>query len=93
MGYSYRNHGQIKDFWPDNDEKTFYLQSGFGTRTLEVIFNDAKTHFARFGIEVQMSDLEITAEKIHTYCLTYDRYDPGDWTDFLVIRKIEVDPK
>ena len=79
MGYSYRNNGQIKDFWPDDDENTMYRLSG--NDSLQEIIELAQEKWP--GISLQ--DITISAEKIHTSCLTYDLYDPSDYTDFVII--------
>ena len=79
MGYSYRNNGQIKDFWPDDDENTMYRLSG--NDSLQEIIELAQEKWPGSSLE----DIIISAEKIHTSCLTYDLYDPSDYTDFVII--------
>ena len=32
-----------------------------------------------------LGELEISAEHIHTDCLGYDRYDPMDYTNYIII--------
>ncbi len=81
MGYSTRNNGQIKDFWPDDDESTMYFSND---ETLEDIFDKACEKWPG----ILMEELKISSEYIHTSCLTYDRYDPSDWTNFLRISRI-----
>lgn len=80
MTYSYRNNGNIKDFWPDDDDKTIYIPSDIPWSMQELIekANQKWPH-------IKMSDIEISSEKIHTHCLTYDRYDPGDYTNFIIL--------
>ena len=79
MGYSYRNNGQIKDFWPDDDANTMYRLSG--NDSLQEIIELAQEKWPGSSLE----DITVSAEKIHTSCLTYDLYDPSDYTDFVII--------
>lgn len=81
MGYGTRNNGQIKTYWPDDDENTLFIPR---SETLSVLLDRIKSHF---GEDVDFDSLDIEAQKIHTNCLTYDLYDPSDHTDFLVITK------
>ena len=81
MGYSYRNNGQITDYWPDNNENTLYIED-LGLETIGTILDRAREHF---GEGVDLRDLNIQASQIHTSCLTYDQYDPSDYTNFIVI--------
>ena len=41
------------------------------------------------GDDANLDDFVISAEHIHTECLYYDRYDPSDYENFIVI---EYDP-
>ena len=84
MGYSYRNGGQIKDFWPDNTPGILYIESSYAEIGFADIIHQIVTHF---GDGIPLTDFTISAEYIHTSCLTYDLYDSSDWTNFLVIRK------
>jgi fumarate reductase subunit C len=81
MGYSTRFGTEITDFWPDDDDTTLYLASGW--LTLAELIQHAKGHF---GEAVQMEDIEVSSEKIHTHCIYYDLYDAGDYTDFIVLK-------
>jgi hypothetical protein len=85
MGYSTRasHHGQtIKTFWPDDDEDTMYLTSS-SQHSLSAIINMCKEKWP----DTDFNDLVFESEKIQTDCLDYDLYDPGDHTDFIVIRR------
>jgi hypothetical protein len=85
MGYSYRFGTDIKTFWPDDDEKTMYIKSeGWGCTMADLMQHITD----KWGEDVQMTDIEVHSEKIHTDCLTYDLYDAGDYTDFIVLKKI-----
>lgn len=82
MGYSTRNNGQIKDFQPDNDENTLYVA---GSMTFEELSEAIIAHFG----DVTPDQITIESEYIHTSCITYDLYDPGDYTNFIIIRKTQ----
>lgn len=83
MGYSYRNNGQIKDFWPDDDENTIYRVSG--SDSLQDLLTLAQEKWPGVSLE----DIQITSEKIHTSCLTYDLYDSSDYTEFVILTRIK----
>lgn len=83
MGYSYRNNGGIKDYWPDNDKDTLYLEG----RLVSTLLESIREHF---GEAVDFDILDISPECIQTYHLTYDLYDPNDYTKFLVITRRKV---
>lgn len=80
MAYSTRNNSQIKDFWPDDSDTEMYLESG-SPRSLKELMEIAKKKWP----DAMLSEIDISSEKIHTYCITYDQYDPGDYTDFIVL--------
>ena len=83
MGYSYRNNGGIRDFQPDNTDTEFFLNGEYDGYTLSDIIDRAIEYF---GIEkFDLDKVTITPEYIHTECLGYDRYDPGDYTKFIRI--------
>jgi hypothetical protein len=81
MGYTYR--GAIKDYWPDDTDTEFYIA---GTRSIAEIVELAKE---KFGDNIDLNDVEIHSEYIHTSCLGYPRYDPGDYTNFTVVTLIK----
>lgn len=66
------------NYSPDDGELHFYM---YGSATIEEIMERAEE---KFGSSI---GLTITPERIHTRCLTYDLYDPGDYDDFLLISK------
>lgn len=78
MGYSYRNNGAIKDFWPDDTDTEFYIVDD---ESLETIIEMCQTRWP----DAKLSDIKIESEYIHTRCVTYDLYDFMDWTRFLKI--------
>lgn len=78
MGYGTRDGG-IKTFWPDDDDKTIYIDRDL---SLSEIIKIAKE---KWGDGVDFDNLTIGSEYINTDCLGYDRYDPIDYTQFVVI--------
>jgi hypothetical protein len=80
MTYSTRNNGQIKDYWPDNNESTLYLT---GELTLSDLISSITEHFGSSDLD----KFTLSSEYIHTSCLTYDQYDSSDYTNFIVITK------
>lgn len=79
MGYSYSNNGQIKNFWPDNDDKTIYIVSAIESLADIILMVRQKWP------DATLDDVRIEAKNIHTSCLTYDQHDSSDYTEFLVI--------
>jgi hypothetical protein len=77
MGYT--KNGSITNFWPDNTDNEIYIASGCDS--LEDLMQIAKDKWPT----ASMADINITSEKIHTSCITYDQYDGGDYTEFLVL--------
>jgi hypothetical protein len=79
MGISY--DGSIKNYWPDDTETIMYI---YGNYSLSEIIEKIKDHF---GNDVNLDDVSIRSEYIHTSCLTYDLYVPSDYTNFIVVEK------
>ena len=77
MGYSTDRNG-IKRFWPDDDEKTIYLSGEYSLGELVLVAQEKWP-------DASMDDIEISTDYIHTHCLGYNRYDPGDYTCFIVL--------
>ena len=73
-----------RSYTPENDKNTLYINSNYISIGFEELQQCIENHF---GAEINMADLSIEAEYIHTECLGYDLYDPSDYTRFLVIRK------
>lgn len=80
MGYT--TEGSIGRFWPDDTEDCFYIT--YGT-SLGDIIRLAEKKWP--GIDADA--IKVDAEHIHTDCLTYDRYDPSDYTQFVVVTRIK----
>lgn len=87
MGTFYRNGNEktgIQCFRPDDGPDHFYVATGWtdGPVALSDILS---TVLGKWGNDVDLSRVDIQAEHIHTNCIGYDRYDPGDYTDYLKI--------
>lgn len=80
MGYGTRN-GSIRTFWPDDTDTCFYIPS-LSAPSLAEIIQRAK---AKWGEDIDLEKIDISSEYIHTDCLTYDLFDRGDWTDFVIV--------
>lgn len=86
MGYGTRGGGlggKIQTFWPDDTDEVMHIQSGYGAR-LQELLEKAQEKWPGISLD----QIEISAEHIHTDCLGYDRYDAGDYSDFIILRKI-----
>lgn len=83
MGYGTRNNGNITTFWPDDTDDTIYLE---GNYSLAEIFLKATE---KWGNDISLDDIDISSEYIQTDCIYYDRYDPMDYTNFIVITRNE----
>ncbi len=81
MGIS--KQGSITNFWPDDTDVLIHIASSGGISLSDLMRRVGD----KWGEPVSLDDITITAEKIHTSCLTYDLHDPSDHTDFLVIEK------
>lgn len=81
MGYKKRSGTNITDFWPDDTDKEFFISTESYVSLAEVLDKARE----KWSTDVDLEKLNIEAQHIHTYCLGYDRYDAGDYTDFLRI--------
>lgn len=82
MGLTTRRGTEIQDFTPDDTEDTFYIDTNFFAPALDDILGRA---YEKWGSDINISYLKIEAKYIHTECLGYDRYDPSDYTNYLVV--------
>lgn len=83
MGYYYRFGTNIQCFQPDDDANNLWLQYDI---ELPYLLSQIRQHF---GEDAKLEDFCIAPEYIHTDCLGYDRYDPGDYTNYLHIYRKE----
>lgn len=79
MGYT--KDGHITNFWPDDTSNTIYIEDTKSMSILDII-SKAKE---KWGEDIMLDSLTISAESIHTSCLYYDLYDSSDYTDFIVL--------
>lgn len=82
MGYSTPDprYPSAVNYWPDNDDNTFYIAAD------EIEFKELQDRAKEyFGSRFDEDKISIGFEKIHTSCIHYDLYDPGDWTDFIIV--------
>jgi hypothetical protein len=85
MGYGTRDGSwghRIPTFKPDNTDDTLYIEADWMTVRLDDLLVRVKEYF---GEDVNLENITISAEHIHTDCLGYDRYDRGDYTNYIVI--------
>ena len=64
MGYSYRNNGQITDFWPEDDEDTMY---NAGDYSLQELLELVKAKWP----DTPLENIVIASEYIHTLSLIH----------------------
>lgn len=83
MGETIRPGTGIRDFTPDNDVNTLYVRADNNSLPLLELIDRINDHFG----PIDHSTLTIEAEYIHTECLGYDRYDSGDYTNYIVVRR------
>lgn len=90
MGYGTRQQwgGTIKTFWPDDTDDEMYL-TGSSQHSLAAIIEMCREKWP----DTDFNDLLFESESIHTDCLDYNRYDPMDYTDFIVIRRAPAEEK
>jgi hypothetical protein len=80
MGYIQRPGSEITDFWPDDTETQMYWESNYSV-SLARLLEKAKEKWPNATLD----NIQITSEKIQTECLYYNRYDSGDYTDFIIL--------
>jgi hypothetical protein len=85
MGYIKRPGSLITDYWPDDGPDHFWLTSSRQS-SIAAIIEMAKE---RWGQDIDLNDISIESEEIHTSCITYDLYNPSDWTDFIKISRMK----
>lgn len=85
MGYGTRNDGSaIRTYWPEDTATTMYINPGLATTVYDIL-----SRTQRKWPGTSLEDLSITTEHIQTNCIGYDRYDPNDYTTFIVIELID----
>jgi hypothetical protein len=84
MGYETTRTG-IRNFTPDDDDDTMWIEAHYTGIDIETILVKAKAKWP----DVTPEQISIQAEHVHTSYLGYDRYDPGDHTNYLRITRIK----
>ena len=79
MTTTYSNNGQVTNFCPDDTDTCMYL---YGEHSLLEIWEICES---KFGKNINLADINIETEHIHTRCLGFDSYDSADWDTFIVI--------
>jgi hypothetical protein len=86
MGYGTRpgtlGH-TIRTFWPDDTDTELYLDA-----TQIWSLSDIHARIEDKWPGASSENILMSSEKIHTDCLGYDLYDPSDYTDFIIIRRV-----
>ena len=67
--------------YPVNDENTLYISLNYEAKDLVEILQEINNHFGHLG------GIEIEIEHRHVEALGYDRYDSGDYHNYLVVRR------
>ena len=69
---------------PDDNEHELYIKSG--SYTIHDVIQKIQEHF-QVTQEQAITDFIIEAVYVHTDCIGYDAYDPGDYTNYLYITR------
>lgn len=73
----------ITNFTPDDTPTKLHIQTDYQSFSFAELMEAAKDHFGLNADELDR--IEISAERIHTRCVYYDLYDPGDYDNFIVL--------
>lgn len=83
MGYGTRPNtfgGKIQTFWPDDTNTEFYIQAG-------AQLNEILAEVSNKWPTADITKIRISADYIHTDCLSYDLHDSGDYTNFICVSR------
>lgn len=69
--------------YPEDNEKTLHISTELTEMNMEYLMKRIHEKWPGIGL----SDLMISAERIQVRCFGFDRYDPGDYYDYIVITK------
>lgn len=72
--------------YPKDDEETIYIESEFSTTPLSELLEKIKEKWG----EVDFSKIHIYSEHRHVEHIGYDRYDPSDYTNYIVITRLII---
>jgi hypothetical protein len=77
----YITNGSVECFEPDDTDTKMYLEVNNCHYSLTSILKAAQKKWPN----ATPDDLIVESEYIHTDAITYDRYDPSDYKNYLVI--------
>jgi len=83
----YKAANGTRSFEPDDTATEFYMAGNYSATPLSYILEKARD---KWGADIDIDQICIEPEYIHTACLGYDCYDPGDYTNYL---RIEYNPE
>lgn len=76
------------NFWPQDSLDTTYIATpSYSEISLQEIIDRARS---KWGENVDMDDIRIEAEYIHTDAIFYDRYDPSDYMNFIKLTNTKI---
>lgn len=81
----YKAPNGTRSFQPDDTDTEFYLAS-YSPLQLGYILELARE---KWGQDIDIDEIVMQPEHIHTDCLGYDRYDPGDYTNFIRVEYVK----
>jgi hypothetical protein len=87
MGYGTRDGG-IRTFWPDDTDTEMYIPTDFWHGSPPIMADLLQKIYEKWA-DAALTQIQITSEHIHTDCLGYDLYDPGDYTTFIKITRLQ----
>jgi len=73
----------MNEFWPQDTDTEIYIAG-------ECDMEDILSRISKKWPGAKLSEISIEADYIHTKCLGYDLYDPGDYTKFLLIKRVTL---
>lgn len=81
----YKAPNGTRSFEPDETDSEFYVAT-YGTTNLGAILERARD---KWGQDIDIDDIELQAEHIHTQCLGHDCYDSGDYTNYIRVEYVK----
>ena len=81
MGETIRPGTKIRDFCPDDTDTKIYKDASSWSYSLA----DLQRIVQEKWPDAEPMDIQLSADHIHTNALGYPRYDPTDYTTFIVI--------
>ena len=78
----YKDRNGIRCFEPDNTENEFYIDSTYSSISLNSLLEKVKE---KWGIDIDLEEIKISAKYIHTHALGHDCYDRNDYTKYICV--------